>query len=166
MALNLSQIQQHFLVIGKAIYISQLSPTDIGDYQKAAMGTIRQTVLNGNASEYAVAQEVLVPLLANVKSTITALNQVPTNVKTVIDSYLKRVVGPAMGMASTATALAVINELIDQMGDADANVEPSGDGGSNDDGFAMYFYNNYAVELPQEDEGSIPDAYIDDDFID
>jgi len=164
-ALTLDQIKVQFGVFGKIVFISNLAAPDIEAYQKAAMGTIAQSI-SGAASEYPIAQEVLVPLLNNIKGTVTSLSQVPTNAKVVLDSYLKRVLAPAMGVSSSLTAKAVVEELIDQMENVNATVAPSGDEGANDDGFAMFFYNNYAVELPQDPSPDILDAWIDDDVTD
>jgi hypothetical protein len=160
---NLSSIQQHFKVIGKLIHLAQMAPTDAEAYRKGVMGTVRQGVATGVAAEYSQFNDVLSPMVNTMKGTVTALDAVPTQAKSVIDNYLRRVVAVDLGLPTSTTANAVAAALRTSMITNSADVGPSGD---NANGFAVYFNANYnGVQLPQDADPSIVEAWIDDDVV-
>lgn len=162
--MNLSQLQRHFKIFGKLIYLSQTAPAHATEYRKILSGTVDQAV-SGNATEASTIIKTVTPFSTAVNSLLTTLDGVPTTAKTLVETHLRQVVAVDLGLAAGAAIANVGTALNAELVAADGHVAPSGTNHSNDDGIAWYFASNFGIVLPQDADPSIPDTYIDDDVV-
>ena len=167
-----TDLQNVFKTLGKMIFLSQLAKGKTGvpghgdAYRKVLMGTVDQAI-SGVASEYNLYDAVLVPYAGSLKATISALDLVPTAVATGVTNYLQKTVAPALGLSGKPTLSAIGDALRSAMQAATPAVvvTPSGTGGSNVDGIAMYLANmgiivNQTGTVNVADSTYITDAVI------
>lgn len=160
----LSEIQDAFKVFGKIIFISQLAGPDVDAYKQAQSSTFEQAV-TGTAEEFDLISNVLIPMHSQTKSTVSALSQIPNQCKATVENYLKKVLASQLELVSSTSSVAILEALAAEMQSASGTITPSGTDGVNADGFAMYFYDNFGVELPQDPVPNIPDSWIDDAIV-
>ena len=157
----LTDFQSRFKNIGKLIFISQLPAAQITALQKAHMALVDQAS-SGEATDFDTNDLVVSPFGGSMKSVVTAVKGLPAKCKSAIDTYLKKVIAVDLGLPTTSTLAQIGTALDTQMTAVGAHVTPSGNGGSNSTGIAMYFADNFDIELNQDPSPSIPDAYITD----
>lgn len=162
MALSSAQHENHFKVIGKLIYLSQQSTPDSDNYKTVNNNVYDQVTTVAETPElgHAVINDVLVALNSSVNSVVNSVNTVPAAAKAAVDRYLQQRYGVDLGLAAGQPVGTVIDALITDMNVNDVDVAPSGTGGSNSTGYAMYFANNYSKVLPQDASPEILDAWI------
>lgn len=164
MALTLADTQAHFRRIGKMIYISQQAPTFSATIKKTVTGLVAQDA-EANADQYDQLNKVYVVFNSNMKNKLSGIDGMARDCSDAVKLQLQQVVAVDLGLAAGASIAAVGTALAARMNSVSATVDPSGAGGSNSDGIAMYFADNFGIELPQDGSANIPDTYIDDDIV-
>ena len=164
MALNNAQIQRLFKVMGKVIYLHQRAPGDATVYRKLMSSTIDQSV-SGTASDANTITRFINPFMAQIGGTISTLDALPAQAKTLAATFLQNVIAVDLGLSAGVSLAQVGGRLTADMMAADESVAPSGDNMANDDGFAAFFARQFGIVLPQDAAPSIPDSYIIDDVI-
>ncbi len=150
---NLATVQQYFKVLGKMINLSQVAVSDAATYKTAMMTSVQQQD-TGSASDYDGFTLAVLPLHTSVNTLVRSVASLPASVVTAAELYLKNVVAPSLNLATTATPAVIGAALASRMTTVSATVAPSGSGGSNANGFAMFFYNTWNVTLTQAPSGT------------
>ena len=161
-----TEIQGRFKKFGKIIYMSTLiAPLALGA-QRAFIAMIDQPASADPATDYTVFSVVMGPFVPYVKQLIDSSATMPAKAKQVCDTFLRNTIATDFGLQVGSSFNQVGAALITAMNATGQTVAPSGTGGSNATGFAMYFATNYGLELPQNASPSIPDQWIDDEVRD
>ncbi len=150
---NQAAIQQFFKVFGKMINLSLVGTSDVTTYKAAIMASVRQEAI-GDGTEYDAFTLAMLPLHTSVNTLVRSVATLPGSVQAAAELYLKNVVAPTLGLAITSTPAVIGAALATQMNATSTTVAPSGSGGSNANGFAMYFYNTWNVTLNQAPSGT------------
>lgn len=158
------EIQRYFKIMGKVIAYAQRAAADSDAHRKILAGTVDQST-TGLASDADTVVKFVTPAIQNMNTTVTSLDAVKANAKTLGTTLLQQVIGVELGLKANAKLAEVGSKFVAEMNAADETVAPSGVNGANDDGFAVYFASNFNITLPQDQAPTIPDAWIDDDVI-
>ena len=163
MSLTLSDLQVHFRRIGKAINISHKADSGSHSLKDAAATLMVQDIANNEESFNTLKQswnqvfQGAVTAASGVDAVSGKGSTTGGQIQAGIESYLRNIVGPDLGLSPTASVAAVNTALIASMTNAEATVNSSG---SDPYGFGQYFQDIWDVALPAADSPNIPDSYI------
>lgn len=160
MALTSNDIRYIFKVFGKAIKLGLMGAATSLDYQAMSSVTNRQISPSGISSEFDEIKYIGVPLEQNVEGLANVADSLGATMKTVVASYLSNSLAAQLSLTTGSNPNTVAAALATQMTAVGDSVAPSGSQGANANGYAMYFYNNFGVSLPQNASPTIPDVWI------
>jgi hypothetical protein len=156
MALQASDIQTLFKLIGKLAHVATIGAAHAEAYKRVTMAAVDQGV-SGNpslaAAEYDLYDGVLNPLKTKTKAAITAVSKLPADVATLTETFLTTHVRTVIG-ASATDKVGVLDSLRAKMEEFGLYLQAN---------LLAFFANtlNYN-NLPSTGTTAIPDAWITD----
>ncbi|HEV2294076.1 MAG TPA: hypothetical protein VGR35_09470 [Tepidisphaeraceae bacterium] len=164
MALTNAQIQRLFKIIGKVIFFAQVSVPQSDGYRKLMSGLVDQTS-SGLSSDADTQPKFTIPAIQAIHGTVVHLDGVPATAKGLGETLLRQVTAVDLGLRAGAQLGVIGTALVADMNAASETVAPSGENGSNSNGYAVYFAREFGIVLPQNPVPTILDSWVDDDVI-
>lgn len=151
MALDPTTIAKAFKDLGKLIHVAKTFPADATSFKTIAVATVDQ-MISGEASELTILDTIAQPAKTQMNVVATGIDNLASQAKAAVDTYLRTVLPSQMGVAS-GTATAMATELAAQMTTEVESVAIDGE-------FYVFFNTNYGVELPTDEAPTVTDAWI------
>ncbi|HEY0007093.1 MAG TPA: hypothetical protein VGB55_00070 [Tepidisphaeraceae bacterium] len=151
---------EYFKQLGKFLYADRWAREQTVAVQKLMVGTMNQ-VGTADPAKYDDVSEAVIPFHMDMRSAIKALEAVRGHASRACVNLLTKAVAIDLGLLAGSSMSDVVAALVASMEAEGLSVAYADTG----DGFARYFKTHFGLTLPQSDNPTIPDSYIDDDLV-